>query len=536
MFNKKNHVGRPSNEELRKIKNKKLFFGGILIVLIVFIILLGFSIFSSGDGNSNLLKNDSVSKDYTCPYGWEQDGDQCYRSAVQTTSLYRCIKPWKKDKKNGTLCYKAAEKIVSKTSCPNGWKPYSTKCRRLATNVPRYTCPKGERKGAYCYTKPTNEIIGYGCPSGWIQDAKDNKKCYRSASDVSNNKCPNFWKKDGNHCYTAASRIPGTTNQYYCTKGDRRGNRCYKYNYLKKRYTCSVGNPKGARCYISASPKYKLKCDVGHLDKNNRCRSFAKQWDNYMCSVGNPYYNYCYIDSYKEYSFKCDEGEPKNSYCYKKASESRRYTCSVGNLKGARCYIPATRKASSGLSQQKTNDIIETLTKIATEAEDKDPYGGTYQDYFGLSHSNDWCAAFIWWLFNQDDRSKNLIVKDGTADGIVRESVKKGLGTWHEDKCYTNSKNIPTYTPKAGDLILFNPEYGGLYYPYPESANYSNSKDAYVSSHIGYIYEVKGDIIKTIEGNRSNKISYEEYKNDFCSNTPTTDQRINGYYTPNYNK
>lgn len=202
----------------------------------------------------------------------------------------------------------------------------------------------------------------------------------------------------------------------------------------------------------------------------------------------------------------------------------------------------------------KINDFAENeYNNISMRILDFDEDNGSkyrkwYDKEFGTNlevNKSDWCAAFVTYLFAQNDGLNKYIVNSTCADNLVRESIKAGLGTWHEDKSYTDKNNVSTYIPKKGDLILFNPQYNGLYYPYPASANYSQDKDAYVSSHIGYIYDVyipaedsdnKSIIIYTIEGNKSNTVSKAEYEIDFSSNEPTVDQRINGYYSPDYNK
>ena len=267
----------------------------------------------------------------------------------------------------------------------------------------------------------------------------------------------------------------------------------------------------------------------------------ANSKTNQSCSKGTLKNGNCIYVPKKTISYKCDEGTLKNGYCYKQAQEENNYTCSVGNLDGSKCYISATKKSNYDAYQSKANDIIDKLIKIAEEAYNNDPNGATYQRFFGLSYDNDWCAAFIWWLFNQDSRTKNLVVKDATADGIVRESVKKGLGTWYEDTCY--DKNTK---PQKGDLIVFDPEYGttGMYIPYPlrTTNNYPsvtgfNDRDQYLSSHIGIVVDVDKDgTIHTIEGNKGNVISKGSYSSNYCGNEASSEQRINGFYRPNYNK
>ena len=175
------------------------------------------------------------------------------------------------------------------------------------------------------------------------------------------------------------------------------------------------------------------------------------------------------------------------------------------------------------------NEVAKTKIGVQSGREFNLFYDNTYNGV-------DWCAMFIWWLFNQDGRAKNMVVKDATADGMVRESVKAGLGTWHEDYC-----EDPSSQPRAGDLIVFDPEYGntGMYIPGRIRGSYSpidgfRTRDKYLSSHIGYIFRVDNNNIYTIEGNRGGKVSHGTYSKNFCSKTASSRQTINGYYRPNY--
>lgn len=190
-------------------------------------------------------------------------------------------------------------------------------------------------------------------------------------------------------------------------------------------------------------------------------------------------------------------------------------------------------------AQKDVDVVIDKLVNIAKMHVGDEGY--EYRKFFWDSDNDaDWCAAFIWWLFNQDDKTKTIVVKDATADGMVRKSVAANLGTWHEDYCY--DKN---FEPQKGDLIVFDPYYEstGEYVPYPLRADDNlyppiygfNDRDKYLSSHIGFIYQVDTDgTIHTIEGNIGGVVVTREYSTDFCSTVATQDQRINGYYRPNY--
>ena len=188
--------------------------------------------------------------------------------------------------------------------------------------------------------------------------------------------------------------------------------------------------------------------------------------------------------------------------------------------------------------------IVNHLNETAKSAVGKG--GRDFNLFYDNTHNGaNWCAMFIWWLFNQDGRAKNLISKSAYADNLVRDSIKAGKGTWLEDNC-----NNPNTQPKAGDLVVFNPNknknsYSSPYVPLPDYLNQLenyNDHDKYVSSHIGYVYKVDNDYIYTIEGNTGSGDAYSSvvskksyrYKDKSQCGKETYNLSINGYYRPNY--
>ena len=73
MFKRKNHVGRPSNEELRARKNKKIF----IVVFLIAIVFLVVGLFETGT-LSNLMGN-SVTE-YYCENGYVLRGKECIKT------------------------------------------------------------------------------------------------------------------------------------------------------------------------------------------------------------------------------------------------------------------------------------------------------------------------------------------------------------------------------------------------------------------------------------------------------------------------
>lgn len=148
----------------------------------------------------------------------------------------------------------------------------------------------------------------------------------------------------------------------------------------------------------------------------------------------------------------------------------------------------------------------------------------------------DWCAAFITYLMAQNGGIDKYIKPSTFADNLVRDSVKAGYGTWYEDSYYNEDKS---FKPQPGDLILFDPRIANSYYEaYPDHVNDPNNtmhdKDMYLSSHIGYVYDVDDEYVYTIEGNKSNQLKKCRYSLDFSGPGISSEQRINGYYRPNY--
>lgn len=91
-----------------------------------------------------------------------------------------------------------------------------------------------------------------------------------------------------------------------------------------------------------------------------------------------------------------------------------------------------------------------------------------YGDWYGYPY-NEWCAMFVSWCARQADISTQ----------ILRNSARVGTDSDHFNiSCYSGKE----YTPQPGDLYM-KPDY----------------------SHVGLVYEVRGDMVITIEGN----VNYE---------------------------
>lgn len=516
--------------------NKKEF--KIVIICIIFISVICVSLFIID--NFSVLKNDSITG-YTCPSGWSKEGSKCYRSATNN-DIKKCPDGFKEE--NGS-CVKSAK--ISGYSCSKGWSKEGSKCSRQATNTPKYYCYPGWKKtssGNECY-KGADSRVKYDCSKGWSKEGSGaNLKCYKTATTTSY--CPKNYKYDSktNKCKLdlPAYKIPGT-NIWQCSSGGKLNKKTYRCTDTKKlseKKMCSIGNLKGNRCYISSYRYTEKYCNLGSK-RGNYCYRTLSVEPHFKCSTGNLKGTRCYITATPNY--KCDSGSIKGSKCYANKVSKTSYSCSVGNLSGTRCYITATpiyKKESNNNSPASIKQ--QSVKKMTDVAKSKVGNGGyEFRNYYwGSDNDFDWCAAFIWWLFNQDNTAKKTILKRSFADDLVRDSVAAGLGTWYEDEC-TDSNT----SPQSGDLIVFDPMYGnsGMYIPYPlratdayPSISSFNTRDKFLSSHIGFVYQVDNLYVYTIEGNRGNLVKSMKYKRKFCGSEASYEQRINGYYRPNYNK
>ena len=84
MFKTKRHVGRPSNEELKRRRNKKILLFSIPIILVVIIVA-----FISSNTLSKLMGNSVVADDYYCEdSSYELRGTECIKTTVKKSGLY----------------------------------------------------------------------------------------------------------------------------------------------------------------------------------------------------------------------------------------------------------------------------------------------------------------------------------------------------------------------------------------------------------------------------------------------------------------
>lgn len=127
----------------------------------------------------------------------------------------------------------------------------------------------------------------------------------------------------------------------------------------------------------------------------------------------------------------------------------------------------------------------------------------------GLAKNQPWCAAFIVACADVVGGLTNVIFpKTFSASEMIRQGVSKKMGTW-----LPGPHQGHLVTPQPGDLISFR-------------WSRHDNQDTYFSEHIGIVKEVNSSKVNTIEGNSSNKVSFNQYA--------LTSNVINGYYRPNW--
>jgi uncharacterized repeat protein (TIGR02543 family) len=157
---------------------------------------------------------------------------------------------------------------------------------------------------------------------------------------------------------------------------------------------------------------------------------------------------------------------------------------------------------------------------------------GNYTEYGNFTGANGaaWCASFVSWCFREAGIPTS-IMPTSAGVGKLRRSVYNNGATWHAVDS--------GYTPKAGDLVLYE-SMGGNYSYYKYASRDSNGVPS-SSSHVGIVVSDFDSATKTycvIDGN-GNKGSVKYLTNQkLYMAGPTkgggTMNRIQGFVTPAY--
>lgn len=164
-----------------------------------------------------------------------------------------------------------------------------------------------------------------------------------------------------------------------------------------------------------------------------------------------------------------------------------------------------------------TGKYIEDLIGIAMTQVGY--YGNTvigtkYGAWYGTNYTySQWCAMFIAWCANEAEIPTSVIYKTAKANNF------RNSGTYH----YKDN-----YTPKRGDLVLYNPMtngYSGTYYWPVKNADGTYSE----SSHVAIVcsYDSSTKKIWVVHGNSTgDKVCY--------NSVSVSSDAIQAFVTPNY--
>ena len=168
-------------------------------------------------------------------------------------------------------------------------------------------------------------------------------------------------------------------------------------------------------------------------------------------------------------------------------------------------YNSAYSYDSSKITGNQIEDIIYIAeTQVGYTYNNGTAYGAWYGNTKG-----DWCAMFISWCANKAGIPTTIIPKTAGA-GTFRNQA----GTYH----FKDS-----YTPKRGDIVLFNPINGSYYWPSKDSSG----KYA-PSSHVAIVrsYDSSTKKISVVHGNWENQVKKSTFS--------VSSTAIQAFVTPNY--
>lgn len=113
---------------------------------------------------------------------------------------------------------------------------------------------------------------------------------------------------------------------------------------------------------------------------------------------------------------------------------------------------------------------------------------------YHVTYQDDWCDIFVTYIADQ----VGAATYTGRECGVARHvQIFKQLGIW-----------LGRHRPQLGDILVFDWDGNGW------------------GDHIGYVAQVQGEVVTTIEGNSSNQVARRQYLWD--------DKRIMGFARPKY--
>ena len=185
-----------------------------------------------------------------------------------------------------------------------------------------------------------------------------------------------------------------------------------------------------------------------------------------------------------------------------------KYHTEGSEVKSCSSSIEYSNNSSNVVVSKTGKEAIDKMNEIALKAAADGLSNQVIWNWYGAS--DDWCAMFVSWLFDQVGGLNKYFIKNAAAGPTARDPIAAGMGTWHEDEC-----TDPTTVPMPGDVLHW------------KAASPGYRVDQYSSKHVGYVYAVDDQNIYTVEGN------HDPYRVVTVVHA-RKDCNINGYYRPNY--
>lgn len=127
--------------------------------------------------------------------------------------------------------------------------------------------------------------------------------------------------------------------------------------------------------------------------------------------------------------------------------------------------------------------VAKTQADIKEDGNNAGPEVKRYLKLVGLKEGNPWCMAFVYWCVDQAAQKMGIANPLVMTGGVMRQ--------WNETTC----RKAPARSAGAvqpGDIFIM--DFGGG------------------TGHTGFVVEIKGSIVKTIEGNTNDEGSREGYE------------------------
>lgn len=147
----------------------------------------------------------------------------------------------------------------------------------------------------------------------------------------------------------------------------------------------------------------------------------------------------------------------------------------------------------------------DDIVQVAMQ-EEGNVNGEKYWRFMGSEYRIPWCACFVSWCGNELGYQQQGIMPSSAACNDFRNFYRS------QNRLQPGLAHGGSYTPKAGDLILF--QWDGI------------MSDSVMLDHIGIVTSCDGLTVNTIEGNTSNMVAQRSYS--------LGDASIIWYCTPAY--